>query len=294
MLSGEYAALVGGRAVIIPINDIRLIITEAMEPSSAFTSPVIENALKIAIPELEQYERKSPLKYIVSENSGFFSSDGNKLGVGLSAAEAVATISLRYARAGFDTAQIRKSIAAYALQAHRNAQGGIGSGADVYCCAYGIPIIYQYKDTLSEPVIIQQMDLPDIPIHLVYTGRGSNTREAVLKFEKWCNKSDESDRVLLKELIQHADEIASIWTKFERKSFLNAVNAFVAVMRETARRAGTEYWISVHDDLKSWADNYDGIVKPVGAGGGDMALLIGDMPIDEIAPSKYAPYFKIN
>lgn len=293
MLSGEYAALLGGSSIMLPMPQVFLTISECNGSHNIYSSQVTERALRIKIPEIESYETGHGLPDITADSSLFYAPNGDKLGLGLSAAEAVAIVSLRFARAGFDIIEFRDKITEYALKAHLRAQGGIGSGADIYCCASGAPIIYQRVNDKPRLKILDKKDIPDIHMHLVYTGRDSNTRDAILAFESWSRVESARKNILLRKLLDLSGGLAITWQHFDIKSFYNLLDEYVFIMRDIAESAGINYWTKVHDELDSWARRYDGMAKPVGAGGGDMALLIGDLPVEQIEP-RYSPCININ
>ena len=71
------------------------------------------------------------------DSSAFFSSDGRKAGFGSSAAAAVAIAMLIGRSAGLEDAQLIDFSADSALAGHRAAQGGRGSGYDVFTSLHG-------------------------------------------------------------------------------------------------------------------------------------------------------------
>ena len=155
MLSGEFAVLHGAPAVMLPVPRwLRL--TAVDRPPAEGYSPVVEAALAQALPATAEHEAGAGLPHIGLDSAEFFTTGTGraavKLGLGLSAAEAVGAIALRYECAGISWLTRWREVAAQAMQAHRQAQSGIGSGAGVAswsgrpaCCQASIPSRYQYS-----------------------------------------------------------------------------------------------------------------------------------------------------
>lgn len=57
---------------------------------------------------------------------------------------------------------------------------------------------------------------------------------------------------------------------------------FVSRMAEIATAAKLPWRLGVHEELDEWAREHGGRAKPTGAGGGDLVLLVGDLPLDEL------------
>ena len=71
------------------------------------------------------------------DSSGFFRADGRKSGLGSSAAVTVGLVCALLDAAGAGTDPLEAAAALLAVDAHRRAQGGAGSGYDVTCSFHG-------------------------------------------------------------------------------------------------------------------------------------------------------------
>ncbi len=286
MLFGEYAVLVGGTAALYPVPRY-LILWERNEHRPGAYTRVISEARKIDIPEIAPYENEFGAVEIDYDNSQFYSQSSNgargKLGLGLSSAEAVGVVSLRLQRAGLDTVRHANKIAEYALRAHRHAQTGEGSGADIYCCAQRKALRYKIEDGHAqfEPI---RIDLSErrLPVFLVYTGQPSDSRKAIASFNLWLQRMTTDDKGLLKCLIEISQYLSNQWPAIDTPVLFDALDEYTEVMKTISDEAGLHYWTDVHTELDRWARKYGGRAKPVGAGGGDMALMLGRLPIEEI------------
>jgi phosphomevalonate kinase len=287
MLSGEYAVLVGGTAVLIPVPRYLKAIEMDIVPEKPY-SPIVQMALKHPIPEIAKFEREhgrshvfiDPKDFLIINDLGF----PLKLGLGLSAAEAVAIVGLRFERAGRPIEKNQADIIKHALIIHKQAQRGLGSGADVVSCAYGKPLkfsLHKKKPKFDVIPITNPANL--MPLTLVWTGQSANTRELVGCFENWLIQKKSDTKKLIGDLIYTSNRVADAWFVSSKAEVFAFLDDFNEVMNTCARAAGLPYRIPLHEELEIWAKKNGGRAKPTGAGGGDMVLLAGDLPIHELS-----------
>ncbi len=282
MLSGEYAVLHGAAATLLPVARH----LEARESSGADVdayTKIVRAAVDFPITELELYEKDhGELKLEIDSAQFFHESDGarSKLGLGLSAAEAVGVVALRFERAGLRWDDNIEKVAAYAEHIHRHVQGGIGSGADVAVCALRQPILFR-RDESGVDINVAEYSSHSTTLNLVWTGVPADTREMVTKFENWLKDGGAQAERRLTSLIESADNLARLWLDSPPDELIDAVDLFVSRMSDCAKAAKIQYWLPVHDELDVWARKHGGRAKPTGAGCGDMALLIGNLPVNE-------------
>jgi phosphomevalonate kinase len=286
MLSGEYAVLHGGTTVLMPVPRY-LTVSESIEANPSKSSPVIRAALGFPIDELHDFECKNQLAGVEVDYSEFYGTDelGKmvKLGIGSSAAEAVGVIGLRFERAGLSWDDHAEMIAVYADHIHRTVQGGLGSGADIATCAFRKPIKFKHshKGILVDQVM-QAPGVPKIPMHLVWSGQPADTRMMVERFESWVGRSEEKTIRLMQQLLKAASDVSHLWFRMKQEEFFPYLDKFVAVLIACAADAGLPFILPIHAELAKWAEEHGGRAKPTGAGGGDMILLLGDLPVDEL------------
>ncbi|MCP4633689.1 MAG: hypothetical protein GY855_12240 [candidate division Zixibacteria bacterium] len=286
MLSGEYAVLYGAPSVLIPVPR-HITISQSEDSRKNTYSPVITEALKINIPELQRLEENNELKQIEIDREEFFNMDADgklvKLGLGLSAAEAVGVVSLRFKRCGLDWSDTGNHALQYALEAHTKAQGGRGSGADVAVCFYQRPIIFiKLKYNVAVEVIGKEQIKKNIPLTLVWTGLPANTRKYVDKFNHWISSNVEAEN-LLNRLIEISGEISGKWFSESQNGLYDYLDQYDTIICDCMNSAGIDYKIPVHHEIENWAKSNGGRAKPTGAGGGDMILLIGELPLNELS-----------
>jgi mevalonate kinase len=284
MLSGEYAVLYGGTAALVPVKRY-LCATD--DPASAQPlTAVARAALELRIPELADHERDRGLPRPQIDAADFFTTDASgqttKLGLGASAAEAVATVALRFMHAGLDWRDNREAVFDYAREAHTAAQHGLGSGADVAACAYAEPISYVITDGRPRVRPVPNIPRQCVPTALAWTGQAADTRLLVQRFCAWVDDGGSRARDMVDRLVAAADTLAPCWFMAASDKLFAALGEFQAVLNMCVTAAGLPYRLPAHQQLASWAVNHGGKAKPVGAGGGDMLLLVGHLPYHEL------------
>ncbi len=284
MLCGEYAVLYGAKSLLVPVPRFIEVAEINHHPDMVY-SPAVQSALDHPIPEIAQFETKHGLPYLKINHEQFFIEQDNrkiKLGLGSSAAETVGVIGLRFKRAGKPFADYKDVVLKHALEAHNRAQAGLGSGADIAACAYGVPIKYRMKPIGYE---LETIDInhtqSKIPMNLCWSGKAANTREIVAKFQSWVNSGGQA-KELLDQLISVSNDLADAWFGESQEGLFYLLDQHALAMRECALASGIEYEIPVHREIADWAYKHSGRAKPTGAGGGDMILLLGDLPIDKL------------
>jgi len=284
MLSGEYAVLYGAKSVLAPVPRFIEVIELSQSPDAAY-SPVIRSALNQGIPEIAEFENIPGLPRLKVDCEQFFvkrKDEMIKLGLGCSAAEAVGVIALRFERAGKPFADYKDAVLEHALKAHNRAQGGLGSGADIAACAYGMPIKYRVSQDGHQLETININDSANqLPMNLLWSGKSADTREMVAKFQSWIDSGGKS-KDLLGNLIRASDNLADAWFKVSQEDLFDFLGRHAKAMRECALASGIEYEIPVHKEIARWTEKHGGRAKPTGAGGGDMILLLGDLPVKEL------------
>jgi phosphomevalonate kinase len=286
MLSGEYAVLYGGTAVLVPVP-CHLEIKDISNPPEKLYTRVIDIGLKYNIPETADYELKRGLPHLQIDHHGFYAKgvDGQsaKLGLGLSAAEAVGVVAIRYERAGMVLSERKAEIARYALNIHSIAQSGLGSGADVTLCAYGEPIRFRSaSDSVNVDLIRDCHPTNVVPITLAWTGQPADTRGLVRRFQAWVEEGGNKTKKIISYLIEISNQLAKAWFVASNQDLFILLDEFDAVMEDIATRAQVPYKLPIHEELENWARSHGGYAKPTGAGGGDMILIIGDLPLHEL------------
>jgi phosphomevalonate kinase len=182
--------------------------------------------------------RHPPLSgHLRIDSSAFFREGVRKAGLGSSAAVAVALTWALLCQSGMEEGELRRYTARVALQAHRQAQGGRGSGYDVFASLFGgLGCLIGGPDPAWQAV-----SLPWLPELYLFEGNGSvSTLSALHSYERW--KSSHRGQV---------------------RSFLERSNRG---LREFIRASSLEAGLSPFQDLKElgiWLGDRIGISAAV-------------------------------
>ncbi len=284
ILSGEYAVMCGGTAVVAPCERY-ITVSETAPQNGDHTTPIISAALEYSLAEAGEFESRMGKPGINLNSADFFmhkNGTKKKLGIGLSAAEAVAVVELRLSRAGLNGDGLCRKTAEYAHIIHHRTQGGIGSGADIFCCALRRPIIFRNAGGVPRVINDSTQDSIKIPIRMVWSGIVSDTRNMIHKYNRWLETGGAIAEEIRRKTAEVGEKLAPLWFTEDFRRFYEVFDEYIAVMKECTRLAGLDYWLDCHTELDNWAGKYGGRAKPSGAGGGDMVILIGDLPVEEL------------
>lgn len=127
-----------------------------------------------------------PKARIIADSSAFYRPDGSKHGYGSSAAVTVGVVAALLRLAGYRPEKLRERIMPVAVQAHRAAQGGRGSGYDVaISCAGGVGLFAG-----GERPTIERISAPCLPRLGLLPGPASvSTTEAVRRYDAWKRRA---------------------------------------------------------------------------------------------------------
>jgi len=285
MLSGEYAVLYDAPAVLLPVPR-HLTVYESKHRPLKPLSRVAHAASVYPVPALRLAERELPPLHCVVDQGEFITSDKHgramKLGIGTSAAEAVGVLALRYLRTGMDWREHQAQLLTDAIQIHVQAQANIGSGADVAACVYGKPIKFCRSGKTPVATPLAEETSPAVPLALVWTGQPADTRKLVRQFCEYVQHNQAQMQPLLRKLESLAAALGDAWFDATPETLYGLVDEYCAEMRASAAAANLPWELKAHQELAAWARKHDGRAKPTGAGGGDMVLLIGDLPLQKL------------
>lgn len=201
-------------------------------------------------------------------DSSAFQHDGHKLGLGSSAAVAVAlTAALARARGMTLTTEELFSLAD---AAHRQAQGGSGSGGDVAASVYGGRIRYVRGEV---PWPVGWPD--DLVLVAVATGTGSSTIDLVARvaaYREYDPKGYLRDLGALSELAAGAERALT-----DADRFLALADHYFLAIAALDSHADAGIVTERHRELRSLAAASGAVFKPTGAGGGDLGLVFAKL-----------------
>jgi len=205
----------------------------------------------------------------ISIDSSALSMTGHKLGLGGSAAVAVAlTAGLAQVRAlRFDSA----TLFAAALTAHRRAQGVLGSGGDVAAAVTGGLISYLPGARSAQAVSLTSLAWPsDLTMMVVVTGKGSSTPELVGRVADYARRDASGYRTDLARLAVLAEQARPALASAD--NFLTLASQYFDALVTLDTHAEAGIISDRHRQLHALAARHGGVFKSSGAGGGDVGL----------------------
>lgn len=197
-------------------------------------------------------------------NSNAFSHNGHKLGLGSSAALA-GSLTAALAHAAGSRTLDRETLCNHAITAHRQAQNGSGSGADVATSIHGGTVEYQ-DDTIQA-----ELSWPHgITGMAVVTGDGASTPDLVKRVRAYAEQDPttyDADMGVLRKLAGKAKKAMA-----NGDDFLCLMRDYFDALQILDRHAQAGIVLPRHNELAALAKKYSGVFKTSGAGGGDLGL----------------------
>lgn len=270
-LLGEYAVLEDAPALLAAVDRRAVVRTRPTNNWHLHTQPAMPDTLVFdAVHAAVAVRRDLPPQDVTIDTRAFFGPAG-KLGLGASAAVAAALSGALTAAAGLRLS--RAALCELAIAAHRHAQGGAGSGADVAAAVYGGVVAFT-AGAGPEP-----LDWPEnLHAAAVITGNGADTRRLV-KAVRALEQTEPADyRRLMKPLADLAEVGRNAWAAGETGVFLEIADAYREALAELGEAAGAGIVLPVHRRLAALAADAGAVFKPSGAGGGDLGLLLAGSP----------------
>lgn len=214
-----------------------------------------------------------PALALVVDTQEFFDADtGQKLGLGSSAAVAVAlTAALRrYASLGGDDGRM-------ARDAHDRFQGGCGSGVDVATSLQGGLI--EYRRAGCE---VRRLGWPEgLHYRYLWSGRAAATADKLARLGKDRGREGKGDDMKL--LGDLAEDVAGAWSRGDAEGVLKAFPAYIDELRRFGDDLDLGIFDAGHGELSRVARDSGLVYKPCGAGGGDIGIVLAacEHDIDE-------------
>ncbi len=268
MLIGEYAVLDGGPAAVAAVDCFA---TATLEDDVAPASPFIRAAMQEVYATVGQEVPGVPVV-----DTTAFARNGQKLGLGSSAAATVAAVGALCAQAGWDVAARREEVRRIAGRAHDAAQGVRGSGADVLAASLGgVQVANAARPGGTLPVAVR----------LVATPEGVSTAALISRYREKSREAGPASH----ELAQAAGEFLSAWQAGEARALLAAVEHAFEGYLALGRALGQALVTPEHAGIQQAARRAGGAAKPSGAGGGDLAVVFLADPLAEAALAAWLP-----
>jgi mevalonate kinase len=264
-LIGEYAVLHGGTAVIAAV-DRRAV--ARFVPGAQPSTPLIAEAMKVIARQAE-FEGLSLPVGAPEVDSSALSQDGQKLGLGSSAAAVVAAIGALWWDALGQTREAT-TLLPMAMQAHHAAQGGRGSGGDVAAAVRGGVIAYRPKHPL-----VPVRPLPtEIPAELVVfrAGDPAATVHFLAAVERLEARDPAEHARNVKPIAEAADGFIEAYEAGDRRGLIDAVGAAHEALDALGSAADVPIVTPALQTAAALARGCGGAAKGSGAGGGDVGV----------------------
>lgn len=266
-LVGEYAVLEEGTAILAAVS--RTAVGQYMPDGSA-ESPVVAEAIRRAIAALGELAAALPTGAAIIDTSEF-QEHGRKLGLGSSAAAAVAAVGAVFAYVGLDLVPNLTLIHAVADAAHRASQGGFGSGADVAVAIHGGYLQF-FRPRDGVPGLVPLRPPSDLHILVLGTGNPVATTDMIAAVRRFADRMPPLHGWLLDQLRAHADKFAKAFASNDARGSVAAADAYGLTLGELGSSAGVPIVTPEVKEAADMARSLGGTVKPSGAGGGDIAV----------------------
>lgn len=203
-----------------------------------------------------------------------FARDGHKLGLGSSAAVAAALTCALGRAAGEHWP--RAELAQLAIDGHRAAQDGTGSGGDVAVAVYGGLISYTRDQT---PVALEWPS--SLTGMAVITGKGASTPDLVARVRALSVNQPAVYRNAMDALTTLANRVQQSLT--DSHDFLRIADDYFRALGHLDQHAAAGIISDRHHQLHTLAAAHRAVFKSSGAGGGDVGLLFVRRGADESA-----------
>lgn len=273
-LLGEYAVLHGGIALVTAVDrGVRATLRDDREGYRTVGASLDE---RLPIRVLDHGQRAEMLQRLSVDISELYWGE-KKLGLGSSAASSVAI--LRAARPDLEMADLF----ALADAAHREHQGGRGSGADVAASVFGGTIAYRLAAQWAEhPWIgtpppqteISTLQLPtELRFEAVWLGDSASSSELSGRVATFVLRDDV--RSTLNSIAATASFGIGACINDDPQSFMDAMNSGDTLMERLGTQTGAPIVTDAHRALREYAASFGLVAKPSGAGGGDFSIVVG-------------------
>jgi phosphomevalonate kinase len=269
-LIGEYAVLHGATAVVTAVD--RRVVARFV-PGARPSSPLIAEAVKAVALHASLREAAMP-DGAPEVDSSALSQDGQKLGLGSSAAAVVAAIAALWDALGTpldDDSRGRDFLLSIASRAHRQAQGGRGSGGDVAAAVLGGVISYA-KGGRDNPVV---KPLPEvIPAELVVfrAGDPAATVHFLNAVERLEARDEFEHAALVAPISEAAEAFIEAYEAGDRSGLIAAVDAAHQALDALGNAADVPIVTPSLQTAAALARGCGGAAKGSGAGGGDVGV----------------------
>lgn len=290
-LLGEYAVLHGAPALLAAIDSrVSVTLTES-DAAWSLTAPqlgidrlilgddgslpeVLDASLRHQLGLFDEVRKSvdaltpATAAFTIAIESADFVRNGHKLGLGSSAAVAVAVTAAL--AAGREASLTLRALFTLAARAHSAAQGGKGSGGDIAASVFGGTILYRQG---SEPHSVSFP--PGLDFFAVLTGTGSSTVDLVSRVAEYAEQDPEGSSRDLDHLCELAERTETALETAD--SFLALADDYFRGVERLDSHSQAGIVTDRHRELRELAARQGAVFKTSGAGGGDVGLVFAKL-----------------
>lgn len=269
VVMGEYAVLVGHAGVVAAVD---VFATARHTPERGRLRLDTGGLLQACIDEAVDTGvlDEPPHGGTDIDTDAFKDTHGRKLGLGSSAAAAVAF--LRAIAPDLDT----DGLHAVAQRAHRRFQHGSGSGIDVAASVYGGLVQFRRHSDVADDVtaspLTLRLDDAGVAALVVWSGRSQDTRAFLPAVQR--SHESRSATPSLQAMAAATDGFLKSLAGADTAGVLRAVDDGRKALVELGTVSGIDIVSEPHAAIAGLAARHGGTAKPSGAGGGDVALAL--------------------
>lgn len=278
-LCGEYAVTEGAPAIVAAV-DRRVRATN--DGSAGDGHPIGPEALRTE--ELASAAFGRTPGRLALDRSALFQA-GEKLGLGSSAASAVAGAGVIAAHGGLrpEDPSVRREILELSLRGHAEVAPN-GSGADVAAATYGG--VLSCQRTSSGGLDVEAVELPaSLVVRLVWTGTSARTSDLLGQVKRFQSSAPTVYARTMSVLHEGTRDFHEALAAGHSGGLIEAARAYHEAMKALGHAADAPIVEARLDAIAGAAARTGGAAKPCGAGGGDIAVGFFD---DEMAAQRFS------
>lgn len=299
-LIGEYAALEGSPAVVLAvqrrmkvraevlrIGGWRLLEAAAPERVTSLadlTRAAAEDDLVAAVVRClnEAHIRLPENLRLTSDRRELLARDGHPLGLGSSAAAAVALTAVLLAVTGAPRTRVQR----LAIEAHRSFQGGVGSGYDVACSMVGGLIVARPGGDRAH-VSVESVQLPPgLAVVLAGARPPLSTPSAVARLRESASRTEV--RRTLAALADLAERATEALLKPGEERIIESMRRYAVTEAKLGQEIGVTIVTPRTRAVADAIERLGGACKPSGAGGDELVVALVPNDAQEAAISLLA------
>ena len=229
-------------------------------------SPVLKSARSHVIGYLATVGQETGELPPLTVDSPGFQVGRAKIGLGSSSATTVAACGFLFEWAGLNIDSNRDNLMDLAIKAHRAAQGGKGSGADVAAAVHGGTLVFS-NGRLQDKISISCVEI--VP---VWSGRAASTTKLIESTETLRQENPAEYRRCFNDLTRVAEQMIGACRAHDTSAVIEATREYGSLMGKLGDRASSPIVTKEHARISDLARQAGGAAKPSGAGGGDVAI----------------------